>query len=127
MKILAILVSPFVGVGIVALVSNLIELWGFVGFYSYHEIIIIYCFAVIIQIIYVEFIFLFIKKNFDNYLIISYITCMIIGILTFIILSSNNNFKIEYTIGIFLFFFIYSMGNALTYNILYFRNQKNFQ
>jgi CDP-diglyceride synthetase len=127
MRILAILVSPFIGTLLVANVLNLIDLWGLIGFYTFHEYIIIYCFAIIIQIIYVELVFLFLKKTFDNYLIISYITCTAIGIFSYSIMQFEKNLKIENAIGIFLFFFIYSIGNALTYNIFYFKNQKNSQ
>lgn len=62
-----------------------------------------------------------IKINLTSYLYIASIICFIIGMLSFSTSSSYTFQKrLNESFVLFSFFYIYSIGNALTYNYLYF-------
>lgn len=124
MRVLAFFLSPFTGCVLAFLSYNFIADQNQFTSIDFNELTIFYSISLIVQFLYVEFIFLFSKKNFTNYLNISYVTCTIIGIFSYIISKNNPTYRISESIDIFIFFLIYSIGNSLTYNYLYFENQK---
>jgi hypothetical protein len=59
--------------------------------------------------------------NLTSYLYIASIICLTISVLSF---STSSSYlfqeKLNESVSVFSFFYIYSIGNALTYNYLYF-------
>jgi hypothetical protein len=91
-------------------------------------IFIIYIFAIIVQILFVEVAHLILARynlwNFANYLKLAYWCSGSLGFLAFLFQIESPTFKFEQVVEVFLFFFTYSIGNSLAYNYLYFNNQK---
>ena len=87
------------------------------------------CFiAALVQLV-IAIIFLlaesFIEINLKTYLQLASIICLVIWGLSFWN-CSNGNFqrRLSESFVIFIFFYIYSIGNAITYNYLYFSKLK---
>jgi hypothetical protein len=126
MRILAIILSPLLVVIIAWISYNILfqhtELW-----FLLIQIGTTYFVTIIIQIL-VEIILLILKLwftiDFEIYIKLACISCLFISVIIFLItLSTNKNFMNSFFIAFetFIFLLIYSIGNSLTYNYLYFK------
>ena len=127
MKVLAILLSPITSISVIWFIISILTInsksddWGD-NFFFYFLI----CSVAIGAQLFVEFLLLIIELwtqiTFEIYLNLATVICVIIGFLTFFFISDNSNSYINLSNSVisFLSFFIYSIGNAFTYNYLYF-------
>ena len=126
MKILAALLSPIIGVSLFWIIISILSINSKSEDWS--EFLFIYlaiCFVAIgIQLV-IEFLIIliesFIKINFKRYLQLASIICLGIWIFSFWSYSNLDFSKrLTESFVIFILFYIYSIGNAITYNYLYF-------
>jgi hypothetical protein len=123
MKVQAIIFSPIVSLSSIWLaiivLSNSSISSDFLLFY-----IISISLAIFSQIC-IEVLLILLKNwiniNLTSYLYIASFICFIIGMLSFST-SASSTFqeRLNESFSLFSFFYIYSIGNALTYNYLYF-------
>lgn len=123
MKLQAIVFSPIVSLSSIWLVIEILS-----NFLISSEFFFVYLICIPIAIFIqacIEVLLLFLKNwiaiNLTSYLYIASIICLIIGVFSFYV-SSYFTFqeRLNESVGLFSFFYIYSIGNALTYNYLYF-------
>jgi hypothetical protein len=130
MRLLAVFVSPFAGLCLVGFCIFMMEIlkespqielepWFTVLFLSYSI-------ALIVQVVFVELVVSSISANykttFKNYLKVAVVSCVLIEVLVLFIDSNFSFANFLKTIEVFLFFYVYSLGNALSYNYLYFKD-----
>jgi hypothetical protein len=124
MKAQAMIFSPILSItaiGLVMIVSS--------NFSLFFEFLPIYLLTIIFAIIAqggVEIVLLVLEKwfviTFKIYLNLASFICTMIGIFVFQTNSRMNLYdNLSESFGFFLFFYIYSIGNAFTYNHLYFK------
>jgi hypothetical protein len=124
MKAQAMIFSPIVSItaiGLVMIVSS--------NFSLFFEFFPIYILTIIFAIIAqggIEIVLLVLEKwfviTFKVYLNLASFICTMIGIFVFQTNSRMNFYdNLSESFGFFLFFYIYSIGNAFTYNYLYFK------
>ena len=129
MRVLAIILSPLLVVVLAWIFYNIFsqhtELW-----FLLLQIILTYFVTLFVQLI-VEIILYILKLwftvNFKIYLKIACIICLSSAVIVFLITySANNDYMKSFTLtlGIFVFLIIYSIGNVITYNYLYFSKLK---
>jgi hypothetical protein len=123
MRTLAIFLSPLVGVTL---------MWFAVMIFTespeYGLITIMYFVAYFVALmvqVFVEVIILVVeswgKITFKFYFSIAFFSCVGIGLVTFLFQDYSNFYKnFSASVGAFLFFFAYSIGNCIVYNYLYF-------
>ena len=132
MRILAIFLAPVGSISVVFITISILSLnsksddWG-----DFFFIYFLICLVAMFVQLFVEFLLLIIECwteiTFQIYLNLATIICVMIGFLTFFFSSDNSNPYVNLSNGVvtFLSFFIYSIGNALTYNYLYFSKINN--
>ncbi len=124
MRTLAILISPL-GIVLIEWIIYDIFYQRTESWFLIIEIVVTYFIALLAQIV-VEFILFimefWIETTLKVYIQLAFSISGLLSLITlFIFFYENNIFKsIEMALDIFLFFSIYSIGNALTYNYLYF-------
>jgi hypothetical protein len=124
MKIQAIIFSPIVSITFIGFVMIALSNFTLLG-----EFFLIYLLTIIFAIIaqgLIEIILLVLEKwmviTFKVYLNLASFICTMIGIFVFQTNSRMNFYdNLSESFGFFLFFYIYSIGNAITYNHLYFK------
>jgi hypothetical protein len=130
MRLLAVFVSPFAGLCLVVFCIFIMEiLKGNPGieFESlFTALFLSYSIALIIQVVFVELVVSSISVNykttFENYIKVAIVSCVLIEVLVLFIDSNFSFANFLKTIEVFLFFYVYSLGNALAYNYLYFKD-----
>ncbi|MDZ7900067.1 MAG: hypothetical protein U5N85_18850 [Arcicella sp.] len=130
MRLLAVFVSPFAGLCLVGLSLFLIEILKEnprIEFESLFTVLFLsYSIALIVQVIFVELVVSSISANykttFENYMKVAIISCVLIEVSVLFIDSNFSFANFLKTIEVFLFFYVYSLGNALSYNYLYFKD-----
>ena len=132
MRILAIFLAPVGSISVVFITISILSLnsksddWG-----DFFFIYFLICLVAMFVQLFVEFLLLIIECwteiTFQIYLNLATIICVMIGFLTFFFFSGSSNPYVNLSNGVvtFLSFFIYSIGNALTYNYLYFSKINN--
>ena len=127
---MAIVLSPIISISVFCIIISILLLN--LKSDDWEEFFFIYwliCFiAALVQLV-IEVIFLlaesFVKINLKTYLQLASIICVVIWGLS-LWSYSNGSFqrKLLESFVIFIFFYIYSIGKAITYNYLYFSKLK---
>jgi hypothetical protein len=125
MRLLAVFVSPFAGLCLVGSSVLLLKTFntGFrINFEAWFSFLFLsYSVALAIQIIFVELILVNSKITYRRYIEVAVISCILIEVFVLLFESTLSFDNFLETIEVFLFFYVYSIGNVLTYNELYFR------
>ena len=132
MKVQAIMFSPIFSISVFGIIISFLSINS--SSEDFGNLFLVYIFMNFIAIgvqLFVEFLLLIIEYwteiTFEIYLNLGVVICIMIGFLAFFFFSDNSNPYINLSNSIisFLSFFIYSIGNAITYNYLYFSKLKN--
>jgi hypothetical protein len=129
MRILAVFVSPFAGLCLVGSSVLLLETFNsglrinFEAWFSF--LFLSYSVALAIQIIFVELILINSTTTYRRYIEVAVISCILIEVLVLLFKTTLSFADFLETIEVFLFFYVYSIGNVLAYNYLYFKQLEN--
>jgi hypothetical protein len=126
MKVQAIIFSPILGITSFWIIISILSINSKSDDWS--EFLFIYLvisFVALFAQLFIEFLILliefFTKMNYKIYLQLASIICLLIWILSFWSFSNYDFYKrLSESFITFILFYIYSIGNAITYNYLYF-------